>query len=351
MSKNFLTTITKSKIFIKLLHWEYWPFGIVQFPSFFHFFLLSLRARSFVFFSASNPGIPMGGMFGESKYEILNKIPSELIAKADLVTLPTTVQAVQNKIRLLGLTFPVIFKPDLGERGWMVERISDEGDIVNYLLKIKTDFIIQECIDLALEFGIYYRRFPSEQDGTVTSIVAKEMLYVTGDGLTPLKDLILSKDRAKLQWEKLKVKFHDRLDSVPAQGEQIELVSIGNHCLGTKFLDGSNLITSELSATFDKISKQIAGFYFGRFDLRVASLENLYAGKIKILELNGCGAEPAHIYQPGFSFWKAIGVLYRHWEDIFRVSMENRNRGFNFTSLQDGLKMYKKFRVIVGAQS
>ena len=244
----------------------------------------------------------------------------------------------------MGLTFPVIFKPDLGERGWMVERISNEEDVENYLRRIKIDFVIQECIDKPLEFGVYYRRFPSENHGNVVSIVAKEMLTVEGDGVSSLKELILSKDRARLQWEKLKVKFEDHLERTLAEGEVVELVSIGNHCLGTKFLDGSHLISSELSASFDRISKQVDGFYYGQFDLRVDSIQDLKQGNVKILELNGCGAEPAHIYHPGYSLSAALGVLYRHWEDIFRISMENNNRGVNFTSLKDGIQMYKKFK-------
>ncbi|HEX5170725.1 MAG TPA: hypothetical protein VFW11_16240 [Cyclobacteriaceae bacterium] len=339
--------ITKSHFFIKLTNWEHWPFGIVQLPSFGHWIWLSLKARSPVFFSASNPGIPMGGMFGESKFDILKRIPGEFIARSSLVTLPATTREVMRRIHDMGLVFPVIFKPDLGERGWMVERIHNETEVDRYLQKIKIDFLIQECIDKPLEFGVYYRRFPTENSGVVTSIVAKEMLNVTGNGRSSLQELIQGKDRARLQWEKLKIKFESRLDEIPQEGEVIELVSIGNHCLGTKFLDGGHLINHELTESFDRISKQVEGFYYGRFDLRVDSIQDLNKGNVKIMELNGCGAEPAHIYQPGYSLRTALVVLYRHWEDIFRISMENNKRGVNFTSLKDGIQMYRKFREAV----
>jgi hypothetical protein len=177
--------------------------------------------------------------------------------------------------------------------------------------------------------------------------VAKEMLTVTGDGKTSLKNLILSKDRAKLQWKKLQGTFSERLESIPKAGEMIELVSVGNHCLGTKFLDGGHLINQKLSQSFDNISKQVDGFYYGRFDLRVDSLEDLAEGRVKILELNGCGAEPAHIYQPGYSLRDAIRVLYQHWENIYRISMENRKKGVNFTTFREGMKMYRKFKAAV----
>jgi hypothetical protein len=56
-------------------------------------------------------------------------------------------------------------------------------------------------------------------------------------------------------------------------------------------------------------------------------IEDLYEGKVKIMELNGCGAEPAHIYHPGFPLWKAMGILFTHWKNIFRISMQNHKRG------------------------
>jgi hypothetical protein len=62
------------------------------------------------------------------------------------------------------------------------------------------------------------------------------------------------------------------------------------------------------------------------------------------VELNGCGAEPAHIYDPGFSLLKAVAVLLSHWRNIFRIAMINHNRGIKFTSMEEGVKYYKKFK-------
>lgn len=337
----------RSNFIIKLRSWEYWPFGIVQFPVILYFFWLSLRSRSFIFFSASNPGITMGGMFGESKYDILKKIPAQYRAPSTLVTLPSTTAEVLNILQKHNLKLPVIFKPDLGERGFMVKKINDEKDVAQYIDKTKVDFIAQELIDLPLEFGIFYTRFPNEENGEVTSVVMKEMLSVKGDGRSTLRQLILNKDRAKLQWEKLQTTHKTNLQTIIPEGKIIELVSIGNHCLGTTFLNGNHLITKELSATFDKISKQIEGFYFGRFDLRCASIEDLYSGKIMIMELNGCGAEPAHIYQPGYSLVKAIGVLFRHWRNIFLIAKQNHDHGVPYTSVKEARHYYKIFKAAI----
>lgn len=329
---------------IKLRNWEYWPFGILQFPVIFYWLWLALKSRSLVFFTASNPGITMGGMFGESKYDVLKKVPAAYVPKTIRVSLPTSREKVLKELSEQGFTLPVIFKPDIGERGFMVRRIADTQDIDAYLSNVKQDFIIQELVDLAIEFGVFYVRFPDEPTGRVTSIVGKEMLTVTGDGESTLKQLIFAKERAVLQWSKLEEKFKSRLHDVVPKGEQVELVSIGNHCLGTKFLDMNYLINPVMSRTFDEISREIDGFYFGRFDLRCASIEDLNSGNIKVLELNGCGAEPAHIYQPGFSFFKAVKVLLNHWRNIYVISLQNRKRGHQILSMKDALHYYRTFK-------
>jgi hypothetical protein len=336
--------IIHSNFFIRLKSWEYWPFGIVQFPVILYFFWLCIRARSPFFFSASNPGIVMGGMFGESKYEVLQKVPRQYTAAAALIQVPCTKDSVLKIIDEHNFELPIIFKPDLGERGFMVKRITTEQDIDQYLLKMKHNFLVQELIDLPLEFGVFYLRFPHQTKGKVTSVVMKEMLSVIGDGRSTLQQLILNKDRAKLQWEALKRNYRHQLHEIVPANKTIELVSIGNHALGTKFLDGGHLINERLSNTFDQISKQIDGFYFGRFDLKCASVEDLYNGRIKILELNGCGAEPSHIYHPGYSLFKAIKVLLDHWQTIFLIARENAKRGVPYVSYKEARSHYKKFK-------
>jgi hypothetical protein len=341
--------IIHSNFLIRLKSWEYWPFGIVQFPVILYYLLLSIRARSLFFFSASNPGIVMGGMFGESKYEVLKKVPSSFTAASTLIQVPATKLEVLRRIGEYGLKLPVIFKPDLGERGYMVKRIETEHDVEQYLSKMKYPFLVQELVELPLEFGVFYSRHPYQQKGEVTSVVMKEMLSVTGDGHSTLQELILTKDRAKLQWSTLKRKYHSQLNDVLPMNKTVELVSIGNHALGTKFLDASHLINDNLSSTFDKISKQIDGFYFGRFDLKCSSIQDLYDGNVKILELNGCGAEPAHIYHPGYSLFKAIDVLLNHWKNIFLIARANARLGIPYVPYKEARGHYKKFKAATQA--
>lgn len=286
----------------------------------------------------------MGGMFGESKYEVLKKIPPDLVPRTILISKSSTPEHVLHQLQAANLSLPVIFKPDLGERGFMVEQIRDTSQIAPYLAKVRTDFLAQELVELPHEFGVFFVRHPRAKQGKVTSVVMKELLNVTGDGRSSLQELILKSDRAKLQWDRLQIKFARRLKDVLAAGEVLNLVPIGNHALGTKFLNGERLINERLHAKFDEIGRSIEGFYFGRFDLRCASIEDLYEGRIRVLELNGCGAEPAHIYDPDYSFFKAVIVLLRHWRTIFEISRENHRNGIPYISISEARTHYSAFK-------
>ncbi len=336
--------ITLRNFFFKLTHWEHWPFGILQFPVMLYWLWLSAKARSIFFFTGSNPGIEYGGMMGESKFDILAKVPADVAAKTIRMEWPTTAAEVLKAIENEGFSWPVIFKPDRGERGWMVKKIRSSSDIEPYLSAIKIPFLIQEFIDLPQEFGVFYVRHPAERSGQITSLVGKEMLHVIGDGKSTLQELILSNDRARIQWRVLRNTFHDDLHTIPDKDSTIELVGIGNHCLGTKFLDRTDLVTTQLVEAFDKISRRIDGFYYGRFDLRTTGVDDLRQGKVKVMELNGVGAEPAHIYQPGYSFWRAVAVMLRHWKLIYQISMYNADHGFRFPSWKEGREMYDKMK-------
>src|SRR5688500_18899817 len=106
----FGKSVTRSNFFIRLKSWEYWPFGIIQLPVFVYFFWLSLRARSPLFFSASNPGIVMGGMFGESKFEVLEKVPARYKPITLLIKGGAKKEEVIKIIRQANIQYPLIFK-------------------------------------------------------------------------------------------------------------------------------------------------------------------------------------------------------------------------------------------------
>jgi hypothetical protein len=334
--------VTRCNFLIRLRKWEYWPFGIIQFPAIMYWLWLSCRARSLVFFSASNPGIPMGGMLGESKYLVLRSIPQQYVPITLLIEPPVTISAVCDRMTASGLKLPVVCKPDLGERGYMVKKIGTVEEMDFYLRNINVRFLIQEWVSLPMEYGVFFMKLPDEAKGEVISLVAKEMLSVTGDGKATLQELILRKDRAKLQWQKLRITYGERLNAVIPAGQKMELVSIGNHAQGARFINANHLINQRLSESFDGISRNIPGFYFGRFDVRCSSLQDLHEGNVKIMELNGCGAEPGHIYDENFPFWEALRVPVIYWNYIFRISRANREKGVDYISFREALAHYRK---------
>ena len=337
-----MRSVLKSNFLIKLRHWEYWPFEVVYFPIFAYWLWLSLKARSLLFFSASNPSIENGGVLGESKFGILKRIPDHLVPVTLYFPAPAVTDQVMKKMREHSLGFPIIVKPDIGERGNKVEKIRNEDELSTYLQNMEADFLLQEYIDKKIELGVFYYRYPSEDKGRVTSVVLKEMLSIEGDGESTVRELILKKDRAKLQWKVMKQLWYHQLHRIPEKGEIIELMPIGNHCRGATFLNGNHLINEKLDLVFDEVSKQIEGFYFGRYDIRCDSETDLYAGRIKIMELNGAGSEPAHIYHPGSSLMAAYKVLFHHWHVLYEISVANHKNGVDYLSFRDGIKEYKK---------
>ncbi|MBL6449715.1 hypothetical protein JMN32_25620 [Fulvivirga sp. 29W222] len=343
---SWFNRLWRSNFLIRVRSWEYWPFEIVYLPIFGYWAWLSIKARSMLFFTASNPGIENGGLLGESKYKILTKIPSALVPKTFYFRPKASIYKIVEKMKDNGLSFPIICKPDIGERGWRVEKITDTNSLKTYSNSSPTGFIVQEYIDLPVEAGVFYYKHPQERHGKVSSVVLKEMLQVTGNGRDALKALILNNDRAKLQWDSLKIKFKDELNTILNPGEVKELISIGNHCKGTKFLNGNHIICDELENAYDSISNQIDGFFYGRFDLRAASLEDIKAGKVKIMELNGAGAEPSHIYHPGFSLREGYRVLFHHWKVLYQISTANHKLGVPYLSVKQGWSEYKRIKAI-----
>ncbi len=323
----------------KLWRWEFWPMWLFYLPIYAVYLWYSLRARSMTFFTAANPGMFMGGFIDYSKYEILQKIPQELVPKGFLIPEENAELSILKHIEQGDISYPFILKPDRGQRGYAVAKIDNAEALQKYLAGHSTIFILQEYISLPLEFGVLYYRYPDQERGRVNSVVQKLFLTVTGDGKSTLLELFKKSDRAQFYLEKLKKRYIDKLSNIPRNGEEIMLEEIGNHSRGTAFLNANHLINEQLIETFDHISQQIDGFYFGRYDLRTASLEDLYAGKVKIMELNGTNSEPAHIYDPNMSIFKAYAFMFGHWKTIFRIGTTNRKKGIAYMPLREAIRI------------
>ena len=319
-----LKKILHKPFFIKLLHWEYWSFTTVYTPVYFYWFWLCIKARSFFFFNASNPTIENGGFVLESKKAIYDIMPQQYYPATLFFKTGTDIKTLINAFDTSSFKFPLIGKPNIGGKGRGVKKLHNYDEVADYAISSKVDFLLQEFIPYKNEVGIFYYRIPGEKKGHISGIVEKELLTVIGDGISTIEQLLKKDKRFILQLPGLKKSHAGKLKEVLSKDEECVLVPYGNHARGAKFIDVSNLIDEELTTTLDNVCKQIPGFYFGRLDISFNTWEELKRGEnFSIIELNGAGSEPTHIYDPKHSIFFAWKEIIRHWKILYKISMLN----------------------------
>lgn len=343
----------------RLLRWEFWPGYVFYPPVIAYIAYLGIRFRSFTLFTAANPAMPAGGFVGESKHDILSHLKSGRLKNGDLKdsasSLPCStllpegapdyrLELAKAFMQEQSLRFPVVLKPDAGQRGSGVAIVHSSQQLEEYLSQVSFPTILQEYVP-GKEFGVFYVCYPGDARGRVISVTEKHMPVVVGDGLRTLEELILGDDRAVCMADFYLQKNLQRAREVPSAGERVQLVEIGTHCRGAIFLDGSYAITPALQETIQQISENFDGFFFGRFDIRVPSVEDLMAGRnLKVIELNGVTSEATHIYDPKLSLFNAYRVLFEQWRIAFEIGQCNRARGVRPTSAAELIGMVREYR-------
>ncbi len=341
--------------FIRLLHWEYWNSRIVYAPLYPLWLWLSMCARSFFFLTAANPRIRNGGFIMESKKDIYDQLPRELYPVTCYFERDTTVEAVLERMQHEQLGFPVIAKPDHGERGLGVKKIDNAAALADYAARIPVAWLVQEFVSYEQEAGIFYYRYPGEDKGRISGIVHKEPVAVSGDGIHTVEQLVYAEPRYILQWTDIKEQHAEKLGDILPAGEKLVLVPYGNHSRGAKFTDVSHKAGPELTDVIDHICRQMPEFYYGRLDIRYKDWESLERGEhLSVIEVNGSGSEPTHIYDPAHSLYFAWKEIVRHWMILFRISRSNHRRGVPYISLRKGREEVSAFRridALLSAQS
>ena len=328
--------------------WEFWPVYIFYLPVVFIWLWQSLRSRDLFFFTLTNPGLKTGGFFGESKSSILQHIPDEFKPKTILWEAPVQEEEIEDLFIKSALAFPIIVKPEIGERGWLVARIDSMEELKSHIKAHPIDLILQPFVKLPVEVSIMVYKMPDGSLSEVTSICQKEFLHITGNGQATIKELILSDDRAFLQYNRLKKKLGEQLYYLPLAGEKILLEPIGNHCRGTKFLNMNIEIDAAIHDVMTKLLCSMPGVYYGRFDMKISSWEELRQGRnIQVLEFNGASSDPAHIFDPGYSLMQAYRDISRHWRIMSQIAQQNRKTGKQPVSLKEilsGLIIYFRYK-------
>ena len=328
--------------------WEFWPPYLFYPPVVAYIAYLGIRFRSWTLFTAANPAIPAGGFVGESKHQILEQLKNAAQWRPCSTLLACGVPSqrlaeAEEFMREHGLQFPIVLKPDAGQRGAGVAVVRSLEQLYEYLTNSSFPVILQEYVP-GEEYGVFYYRHPGDSRGRVFSVTEKRMPVLLGDGRRTLEQLILTDDRAVCMSDFYLRKNLDRSQQVPTPGERVQLVEIGTHCRGAIFLDGVDTITRALEEVIDRIAQSFDGFFFGRFDIRVPSRQDFMAGRnMKIVELNGVTSEATHIYDPKLSLFDAYRVLFEQWRIAFEIGDFNRARGTRPTSVTDLLKAAREY--------
>ena len=321
----------------KWTHFEFWPAWFFYIPVLLYYFYFSFKHRSLFVPMDSNPRILHGGFIGESKwdfYQHFQNHPSSL--KTKLIPFSETREIqIEELIKQEAFQFPLILKPDIGQRGFAVRILRSQQALKAYLKDAPFDLILQEFCPWKNEAGLFYYRYPGASCGKIFSITTKKFPSVIGDGTTSLGDLILNDSRARIIGATYFERHRASLDSVPALGQAVILSECGNHCQGAIFLNGESLYSEKLLEALDQVAAQIPDFFIGRFDIRYESEEKLRAGEgIRIIEVNGASSEATHIWDPRTSLKEAYRVLFQQWKIVFEIGQAVRDQGIPRSKIQ-----------------
>lgn len=335
--------MAKSNFLKHITNWERWPFEVLYFPISIVWVWYCIKARSVWFFSSSNPTLTFGGFEGESKKEMYAQLPANSFPQTIYLLHDLPVAEAIANVRQNGFTYPFVVKPDIGMKGILFRKIEDEEQLHKYHSRMPVEYIVQSLIEWPVEVSVFYFRHPAESKGSVSGFIQKELLEVTGDGQRTLWELILTHPRARFRLEEMKQRHEHRLDRIIPDGQVFYLSYAGNHNRGAKFINLKNEIDDQLLSVFDELSHFTDKFYYGRYDIKCASIKDLKAGKnYSIIEFNGCGAEPNHIYDDGMSLLAAYAEILKHWKALYQISKYNHENGTPYWPFKKGLRFLRE---------
>ena len=335
--------MVKKSFLDRISNWEKWPFKILYFPISFVWIWYCIKARSLWFFSSSNPTLTFGGFEGESKKEMYDQLPPDTFPQTIYIQNGIPFEEVEKTISDNGFTYPFVVKPDVGMKGILFRKIDDRKQLRKYHERMPVEYIVQGLIELPIELSVFYYRHPASERGVISGMIQKELLEVTGDGKSTLWELILKHPRASLRLAEMKHRHEHRLERVLEDGKHFYLSYAGNHNRGARFISLAKEIDDQLLDVFDKLSMYSGQFYYGRYDIKCSSIAELKEGKnYSIIEFNGCGAEPNHIYDNDQTLLQAYAEILKHWKVLYQISKYNHENGIPYWPFLKGYRFLNK---------
>jgi len=299
-----------------------------------------LKSRAAWFFSTSNPTISFGGFEGESKSEIYNQMPLHLYPKTILVQPAISEEELLQQVRQT-FTFPFVAKPDVGMKGILFRKIENEEQLLKYHRHITASYLLQSFVDLPFEVSVFYCRLPHLQKGKITAVIQKDLLQVVGNGKATVLQLLQQKEDAEAWLPAIQRQQGAQLQTVLQNSETLCLSNVGNRMNGATFINLTHEADEQLLQLFDNIS-HASQFYYGRYDIKCASIEKLKKGEdFLILEFNGAGSIPNHIYTGNYTLWQAYAEIAKHWKALYQISKANHRRGEAYWSFMRGVRFLR----------
>ena len=311
-----------------------------------------IRSRAIWFFTASNPKLTFGGMEGEPKKEMHDLLPPHLCPVFFNVQPSEDFSVISKKVKEKNIQFPLIVKPEVGGQGILFRKINNEAQLKNYHEQVPVEYFVQEFIQYPIEVSLFYYRYPNNPEGVITGFLQKLPMQVTGDGIHTLKELIMINSKSGKRIDELRLKHENNFDKILPACDKYMLSYAANHNRGASFIDLKNEIDESLVKILDDISLSINDFFYGRYDIMCNSIEELKLGKnFVILEYNGCGAEPNHFYDTGYTLINAWKEILMHWKILYQISRYNYKAGIKYWPAIKGFrfrietkKYYKKIK-------
>ncbi|MBD0279089.1 MAG: hypothetical protein ICV81_14180 [Flavisolibacter sp.] len=143
-----------------------------------------------------------------------------------------------------------------------------------------------------------------------------------------------------MEW---KTKHRHRLGTIVPSGEVFKLSWTANLSRGARLVNLEKEKDEHLLRIFDDISHRAKHLYYGRYDIKCTSVEDLKKGQhFTILEFNGAGAEPHHMYGNGYSLWQAFRIIGHHWQALFSIARYHHRQGVPYKTLREGLQFTRR---------
>jgi hypothetical protein len=323
----------------KVSSFEFWPTWLMYLPVVLQWLLLSLRYGSLTLPLIANPKLPLSGMVGIPKSDLLaqatgdcaNAILPWFVYHKTSDTLGSQLQIIELEMADHGLDYPLVCKPDIGCRGAGVKLVHDARELNDCLSAYASGagIMLQKLASFEPEAGVFFVREPDQEQGQVISLALKYMPYVVGDGRRTLGELVAADPRAKDLVHLYRPRHQERWDTVIAQGEPFRLVFSASHCRGAIFKDANSQITPELTAAINHLMAGIPEFYYGRLDIKFKDIDSLLAGRdLEIVEINTASSESLHIWDSDAKLGDAFSALLYQYRTLFRLGSKNRKRGY-----------------------